>query len=400
MAKGKIKLSTTITPVANASAGVSFTLSVMVSPVQEAPFDNSIAGMSPTCCFLYRRAGDDSAEYQGVCTVAQFLEYTADSSQTVYRSNEYKRSYTDYNTPVSDQKILIEKITAFYNNINTYVTSYADTSQSTKTFILPDYTEQRLDSLISTWRTLKLRISARESELEVKQSVWLPALMAIRVTTGELRNAADKLKNYGISDNIHAFIDAGDAGYGLDWLAKQLDSLSRCKESNAGLVPLLTTQIDFIRQKFNSYVSAVVPDNTSPDDVDVWKKAAADSVYSAIKDAWLTNQQSRDMEIPGLSELKQCVALIKPALDDMRLLSQDNYSDLADITAVKDAVKNMLNQIDVKIDQANNDIEELKGRIEADKSSLQAVEAQMKQIRPSIDLTNPESAWYFTVNVR
>lgn len=399
MAKGKIKLSTTITPVANASAGVSFTLSIQVSPVPESPFDNSIAGMSPACCFLYHRSGDDSSEYQGVCTVAQFLEYTADSSQTVYRSNEYKRSYTDYNTPVSDQKILIEKITAFYNNLNTYVTSYADMSQSTKTFILPDYTEQRLDSLISAWRTLKLRISTREAELGVKQDVWLPALQAIKTATATLTEAADKLKGFDANITVRTYADSNNAAFGLDQLSAVLTRIDAEADIYDNRVSALSQNINAIQTVFNEFVTNSLDYIPSAEDKIAFENSAT-ATNNAITYASLTNNTDRKVNGMSLSDWRQYSAMIKPVLDDLKLIGQSDYSSLADITAVKDGVKNMLSQIDVQISQANNDIEELKGRIEADKSSLQAVEAQMKQIRPSIDLTNPESAWYFTVNVR
>jgi predicted nucleic acid-binding Zn-ribbon protein len=65
-----------------------------------------------------------------------------------------------------------------------------------------------------------------------------------------------------------------------------------------------------------------------------------------------------------------------------------------------DAILVLSKKVDKQISDTLQEIEELKAAIEADKSSMQAVEAQMKQIRPSIDLSNPESAWYFTVNIR
>lgn len=396
MSRGKVKLSTSIVPVTNAASGVSFSLHISISQVPDAPFDITLSGTSPEACFLYKKTDTASGVFQGVCTVAQFLEYSADSGNDIYRSSEFVREYTDYNTPVSDQKAILERITTFYNNLNTYVESYSDSSQTEKTFIIPDYTEERLNNLIGMWRSLKLRISSRESELSIKQDVQLPSLLTIKSMSDELQNAANKLIGVdSVTVNQHtAFNSALSAMADIEVSTETCEAQTKTNTSTSSDMLTKLTEL-------NSLLVSMFTDLTITTDVGI---RVADeikkSVLSKVAAIQVTQNKLLDTNLMTLASLKTAINKIKPITLNLKLIAQNDFSEGETISAIKEAILNFSKVVVKQLAETNQSIEELTALIEADKSSLQVVEAQMKQIRPSIDLSNPESAWYFTVNIQ
>lgn len=420
MAKGKVNVSTWIVPAANAAARISFTLYFKVEVVPEFPFDISVSDMtSPECCFVYSKT-TTGPQYGGVCKIADFLQYDNDTAKNKYRSNTYSKEYDDYNTALADQKDISNQLTTFYNNLNTYIESYADQSQSKKIFVLPDYTENRLNDLIGTWRTLKYRIAERKTELSMKEDVWLPSLSNLKLLVAQLMTSADKIvgidaikvqdfeKFNSVKETWTALVDkvaSLEVEYEVD-AARDADVESRLKEigtrvqsmvNQANLVASGGQASVGLNPIANPIVGAIYHP-TTPMTISLTDEQ--DAVLDSVREALICMKKSKNVSWNEYIGLKTSLETIVPVLDRLKVIAQSDFSEAQTIQAMKDAILSLSKQIDKNISETTKEIEDLKAGIENDKSSMQVVEAQMKQIRPSIDLSNPESAWYFTVNLK
>lgn len=411
MSKGKVTVSTWITPIANAAARVAFTLYFEVKVDPEFPFDTSMSDFaSPECCFIYSKT-DAGVRYGGVCKVADFLQYSDDTAKSKYRSNTYSKEYDDCNTALADQKDISNQLTTFYNNLNTYIESYADQSQSRKIFVLPDYTENRLNSLIGTWRALKYRIAERKTELSMKEGVWLPSLQTFKMLVKQLSDATNEI----------ADISAGELsdyekfnGVATAWgdLIDKVQQLELEYEEDAqrdlaleGLMRSLGDSVKSMVNQANIVVSGTGSDSSStatPDVIPMTVELTSqqDKVLGDLRTAMISLKKSTKIDTSIFTGFQASLRTIMPVLGRLKVLAQVKFSQTQTIKSMVDAILVLSKKVDKQISDTLQEIEELKAAIEADKSSMQAVEAQMKQIRPSIDLSNPESAWYFTVNIR
>lgn len=430
MNKGKVKLKTSITSAADPSGGTrQFTLKIVIE--EESPFDESVSDMTPSACFLY----DRDSVFSRVCTLDDFLTIKAGIQQDgTYRLSSFTRTYNGYNAPAAEQKDLLAKITTFYNNLNTYVASYADQAQTVKEYILPDYTDDRLDSLIARWRAVKVSLMGKEAELAVKKGPYASALDQAKMLADELRKASEKIfilnkrtiANHAQLDSAADTLDKARSTL-LDFRLLSQTQYQTADSQSASITQLeeavssLFTDPDLFPgsddmdaalagEKFRTILTrlrAVKVANMS------LKESYNEAVIPALTEAGIASSLINTGTLgvsPGLTpgtapvtltglDLKFSFDKITSLLGTLRLINMDEYTAEAEISALKDAITNVCNTIDTQRSALDAEIEALDAAVETDKSTMQALEAQMKQIRPSIDLSNPETAWFLTVNI-
>lgn len=418
MAKGKVNVSTWVVPAANAAARISFTLYFKVEVVPEFPFDISVSDMtSPECCFVYSKTMT-GPQYGGVCKIADFLQYDNDTAKNKYRTNTYSKEYDDYNTALADQKDISNQLTTFYNNLNTYIESYADQSQSKKIFILPDYTENRLNDLIGTWRTLKYRIAERKTELSMKEDVWLPALLTLQALVKSLSDSAEQIGSIA-PINVSDFEKFQAIEQTWSGLVEKVEELELAYTSDADIFSDVSSRLGRLGGEVQSMVEManeatastlvvggfvrppwLVRPVASSTPLTIELSEMQTKVVKDLRETMTVTKGSMARSFDVVAGLRSSLTNVMPALNRLKVLSQGEFTASQTITAMKDAILTLSLKINKQITETKAEIEELKAGIENDKSSMQVVEAQMKQIRPSIDLSNPESAWYFTVNLK
>lgn len=412
---GKVRLDTDIQSFTNEAAGRSFTLTFTLSLIDADPFDLSVSDMSPHCCFVYRKDQDSMKPvYAGVCTVQQFLSLKADSSEDEYRSNMFSASYSDYNTPASDQKAILAELTEFYYNLNAYVDSYSDLSQTKKSLVLPDYSDSLLDRLIGQWRAVKYRLASEETELSVKKNIYKPLLEQVQTLTGSIKEAAD---SFVVTAGAPAqrYSDLDQVRTSLDKLQETLGGYKVAVENNKNSAKkflndcdLFKSDVDILITKLSVTEGGIADDEIqqlylgtyNPED-DTWDHNGA-AVYQLFKDvnsARTDAARMYDIDETSDSDLKAHLERIYKLIKWVQSMDQDTYTSGESLDKLTDAVKKLLDKVDDQMTQVTLDIEAITAAIESDKSLLQTIEAQMVAIRPSIDLSNPEKAWFFTVNI-
>ena len=160
-------------------------------------------------------------------------------------------------------------------------------------------------------------------------------------------------------------------------------------------------------QAINRSLNAIKAANMSLEDNYTQASApqltSSDSIASGLINAGTLNTPgltpvTMPATLTGL-DLKFSFNKITSLLGTIKLINLDEFDASSEIKALKDAITNVCNTVDNQLDTLEAEIEALNASVEADKSMMQALETQMKQIRPSIDLANPETAWFLTVNI-
>lgn len=412
---GKVRLDTDIQSFTNEAAGRSFTLTFTLSLIDTDPFDLSVSDMSPHCCFVYRKDPDSMKPvYAGVCTVQQFLSLKADSSEDEYRSNLFSASYSDYNTPASDQKAILAELTEFYYNLNAYIDSYSDLSQTKKSLVLPDYSDSLLDRLIGQWRAVKYRLAAEETELSVKKNIYKPMLEQVQTLTGSIKDAAD---SFVVTSGAPAqrYTDFENAKSSLDEIQKTLGGFKTAVENNKNSARKFLGKCADFKSDVDTLITKLSVTGGGIDDSDIeqlylgtynsedetWDHsgAAINKLFEDINSARTDAAKMYDIDESSDSDLKLHLENLYKLIKWVQSMDQDTYTSGESLDKLTDAVKKLLDKVDDQMTQVTLDIEAITAAIESDKSLLQTLEAQMVAIRPSIDLSNPEKAWFFTVNI-
>lgn len=427
MNKGSVKLRTSITSSADPSGGTrQFTLKIDVT--EESPFDESISDMSPAACFLY----DQNDVFARVCTLDDFLTIKEGRRTGSYRLSSFTQVYNGFNAPAAEQKDLQSKITTFYNNLNTYVASYADQTQTIKEYIIPDYTDERLDTLIARWRAVKVSLAGKEAELAVKKGPYASAMNQAKILADELKKASEKIfiLNKRAVDK-HAELDQATdtldkarstlldfhllSKLQLQTTQKQASNITMLENSINNLItnPVFnqnaTNQAirDSNMQAINRSLNAIKSANMALEDnytqASTPQLTGTNSIASGLINSGTLNTPGLNpvtmpVNLTGL-DLKFSFNKITSLLGTIKLINLDEFDASSEIKALKDAITNVCNTVDNQLETLDAEIEALNASVEADKSTMQALEAQMKQIRPSIDLANPETAWFLTVNI-
>lgn len=412
---GKVRLDTDIQSFTNEAAGRSFTLTFTLSLIDTNPFDLSVSDMSPHCCFVYKKDPDSMKPvYAGVCTVQQFLSLKADSAEDEYRSNTFAASYSDYNTPASDQKAILAELTEFYYNLNAYIDSYSDLSQTKKSLVLPDYSDSLLDRLIGQWRAVKYRLASEETELSVKKNIYKPMLEQVQTLTGSIKEAAD---SFVVTAGAPAqrYTDFENAKSSLDEIQKTLGGFKIAVDKNKDCANLFLQHCDTLKDATKN-LTAKLDDQTGgiqDDDLKnlylgpidpatnlrVPELGAVNQLFAAITKAKTDAGSMSDIDGSTGDDFKLHLENLYKLIKWVQSMDQDTYTSGESLDKLTDAVKKLLDKVDDQMTQVTLDIEAITAAIEADKSLLQTLEAQMVAIRPSIDLSNPEKAWFFTVNI-
>lgn len=393
---GKVRLNTSIVSHTGPTGGVFFTLNVEIMPEPNQGFDVSVLNMSPTACLVYRHNPEGVDDFVDVCNINQFLTYTTDSTKEYYRKTSFSKDYSDYNTPVADQTEMLEKITTFYNNLNAYVNSYADSTQTTKSFIVPDYTNDKLNHLIGRWRSISVALQESQAELEVKEKVYHPTLESLNDMANSIGKAIDELQTVSEEYTVELHEKASQGAVALKQVEDHAASIEQDSEANMTYRSSLGTQLQKITDNVSSVLS-LIP--TAEEDLEPQAKQNIDSVNSAVKMSLQYNKAATQTSLTIIDKAIEAKAIVRPLSIKLMAVAQDTFTPATDIAGLKLAMQTLLTELKTKKSECESDIERLKGLIEEQKSALQLLETQMKQIRPSIDLAHPDSAWYFTVNI-
>jgi len=357
-------------------------------------FSEVVTSRHPEACFVFRRSkpGEPLTNpFKGVCTVNDFftIPYTVSgddvANEGLYRSGSFVKEYPDYNSSLADRNTILSKISAYVNNLNAYVNSHSG-SESTRRYILPDYEQGLLDDMIATYRGLKAENDRDTLIIATMERDILPMLSSNKLVYTSLLEAAEILER--TADNKPAMLT------GFNTLNTEVQFL------DTTLATYLKTQTQ-ARNTFSSVINtATVIEgiiSTAGSDID---DDVRDSINTYLKELKADAESGGyDVAVEGHASIKSMKSNILPAVARIQDTVLAEFVDTTAVQQLMAAINDFGSSIDSRLLEYNGQVSALTEAIEFRKGEMQVLEAKMKQIRPSLDITNPESAWYFTVNL-
>ena len=368
----------------------SYVLTVSVSEPEN--YGENVTIRKPDACFVYQRTIASEPiknKFIRVASIDDFFalpEATSDEggdSEGLYRSSSFVARYKAYNSALADKGSILAGLRTFYNNLNTYVDSYSS-GETSRSYVFPDYEEVELDNYIATYRGLKISNDNDSEKMATIQTVILPLLNSNVIIYDSIKATADSL----LANTNNKLKDITD--YTL--MQSKVLALGATMDTYDLANAKTLTRFSDISAYFT--------------DIKGWSAAIVDEdVKGLIEDAatnGLAIAAGTGMTEAALSksEVGNFITSINPSLAKIRNMDASELTDTSVISQLVAVIKSFGDTIALKIEEQNTAIEVLKENIVRRIGEMQVLEAKMKTIRPSIDITNPESAWYLTVNLK
>ena len=355
-------------------------------------FTQLVTERHPEACFVFQRStpGEPLTNvFRRVATVNDFhtIPYVSSpedvEAEGLYRSASFIKEYPEANAVLADRNLLFTRISAFSNNLNAYMNANRGT-ESTRKYVLPDYERGLLDSLILKHRRLRNENSRDALIVETIEDNILGILQANNTVYLSLKEAVDLMKSH--SDNKPAMLE------GLDVLQNNV------KDLRATMSEYAVSQ-DITAQTFSRVNSGVDTLQSIAD-----SGAMDEDIYNAMQAEFKKMKaqvNAHGTPVPVLSQatINTFSKNILPSAARIEKMVLSDFIDNTTVEQLLQIVTDFGESINSAITENKEKVRELSDAIEFRKGELQVIESQMKQIRPSIDITNPESAWYFTVNL-
>jgi len=386
---GRVNIDTDINPTMDGGT-TKHVLSFSVSNARD--FTSDVTHRKPEACLVFSRSvpGEPLKNpFKRVCTLDEFfvLPHATGSSgarDELYRDTTYYWEYEDYNTALADQEDLSRQVHAFYNNLNNYVTGHSG-PEARKSYVFPDYEVQLLDSLIIQLRTLRFENARDEERSLIIKNTVLPLLGANYSMYESLYDAAELLLKHAEDVKKNAI----DMSLFKDQVAELTKNITRV---NANI------QINRTRIQDGVGSMAVIKNllTGSPTLADEEKSNILKSLNSAV---YGLNPAAETPDILTPPEASHLASGLMPGIAFVEAAEHNRYTDLTTVETLLALVKDFGVSVDREREKRTQELEELNKLIQLRRGEIQVVEAKLKQIRPSIDVTNPESAWYLTINI-
>lgn len=354
-------------------------------------FPTGTMNRSPEACLVFRRSvpGEPLKNpFERVCTLDEFfiLPNTVEATGTrdeLYRDSTYYWEYDDYNTALADQEDLSNQVHTFYNNLNNYVLGHSG-PESSKEYVFPDYEIQLLNSLIIRHRTLKFENKRDEDKILVLEKSVIPLLSANYSMYESLKEAAELLLTHAEDTKKNVI----DVVLFKDRVASLKQNVSRINRN----VTANRTRIQDGVANLNVIDNLLQGASMDEDD--------RNNILKQVKvTGYALNPTAEVPDILTPPEAAQLASQLLPGIAFVEEAEEDRYTDLSTIERLLDLITDFGTSIERERDKKVEESEELRKDIQIRLGELQEVEARLKQIRPTIDITNPESAWYLTINV-
>lgn len=386
---GKVSIYTTIKPIME--GGKARTYQLIFKVTDPSGYPDTIAERRPEACFVYSRTKPSEPlenPYERICSLDDFMTipYATETSgerEGLYRSNQFHMEYADYNSSLQDQTLLESLVWAFYNNLDNYTLPYSGKEASRK-YTFPDYERSLLDSLIAERRKLILENEEERLIIEVIQEKILPLISSQELMQEELQEAADLL-----FEHTKKWADA------VINMAAVRDAMMNLR----GNMHILNTQLANNMATFTNSFSQLNGLNT-----DVNNSSASDTDklnlsknINIIRN--IVNPAMHEDLMVDTATMRGLIRTMLPALAHIQEVDEEGFTDYAAVENMINIIKKFGDTLKSTLAKKEAEINMRSENIQRRQKKIQDIETELRKIRPSIDLNNPESAWYLTVNV-
>lgn len=355
-------------------------------------FTQLVTERNPEACFVFQRStpGEPLTNvFRRVASVNDFYTIPYVSSpedveaEGLYRSPTFVKEYPESNAALADRNLLFTRISAYSNNLNAYMNANRGT-ESTRKYVLPDYEQGLLDRLILEHRRLKNENARDALIVETIEDNILGILQANNTVYQSLKEAVDLMQSH--ADNKPAMLE------GLDTLQTNVKDLQSTMSEYAVAQDITVQTFSRVNSGVDTLQSIV---DSGVMDEDVYNAMQAE--FKKMK----AEVNAHGTPVPVLSQatINAFRKNIIPSASRIEKMVLTDFIDNTTVTQLLQIVTDFGESINSALTENKEKVKELIEAIEFRKGEIQVLEAEMKQIRPSIDITNPESAWYFTVNL-
>jgi hypothetical protein len=387
MSVGKVTINTSIKDV---SEGRKYKHLLRFDIANPLYFTESIMSSNPAACLKFRRKSLTEPlknDFLGVCSIDDFMTLSESGGGTgaideIFRSSSFYAEYSDYNTSLADQKKMELQVWDFYNNLNAYTVA-EDGAEANRKYTFPDYTEELLNSLISRRRLLIFQNATASDTIKIIENVIIPMLSS-NYTLYESLDEAVELLLSNAESHKNNLVDMVQLKDGIVSVQSNLQRFSQLMQFDSEKM----ARIQGKTATLNTYLESVMTDT---DDLVIAKNRVAE-IYAESK-------VSDPVASPDVDTFPTIASKVMPGISFITSVETDYFTDLTTIDTLVDLIEKFGQNLTSEIKTKEGEVTSLKDDIETRKAEIQGIEARLRSIRPSIDLVNPETAWYLTVNV-
>ena len=372
------------------SQGVSgFFLTVEVSdPVN---FPEYLKNNYPDYPFVYEAydlVESKDPTFLRVATVGDITKFGTIASGTAvtFRKSTFANFFETMEKVLAAQELLLQNLRSLYSDINTMFT-YISTQNQNFTVTLPNYVETKVSDLITQLLQKRRNITELNTKISLIDNVVLP----------ELQNHLASIETQ-------------------DDLLTDMKAYMQTLVSQAGAVTLMQTQLGQMNQQLEGAAYEVDKNNSGlatinnhsqtvtnmvnqyavSGDISPTAQAALNAVTTPLTEASNNTMKTSFFNLTPINAMMGTVMkgihqVVKIDINQLMLMNR--------IQTIQDNINYNKVLLNKKQDEANKEKAGYIINVETYKGDIQFLEAELKKLVPSIDLTYPESYWFVKVNV-
>ena len=357
-------------------------------------FPDYLAAQYPDYPFVYLLQDINfvqDAAFVRVASIADLREsgITFSKSGDQYRTNTYTKFFGTVEELLAAEEILIRDLRTLYSDIKTLFT-YIQTSKTRSSYILPDYVEDTVNTLIKNLIAKRQGITSALT----KHSLVLQMIDYLTVNLQAIQIQNEDINKYLAETDIDCNKLSGA-------------ELSKFTASLQNLLDTTTQWNTFYDSTFSRFwrlgtttanYRGILTDPELPgffpdDSTYMTQFLGIATQLSAVLDEANKDQViTMSVNAETLRVLVQnCKAYLKVGID--KILTVDK------LEKVQDAINQNASNFNRELERLTAEKNSLSAQVEQLKGEIQDIEVQLKKLVPTIDLNKPENFWAVNVNI-
>ena len=373
-----------------------FLLMVRVSNPED--FPEYLQGVSPECSFVYNIPDINFVQditFTRVASIADLRELpvTFSKSGDTFRTSTYSKFFTSIEELLAAEEILIRDLRSLYSDIKTLFT-YIQTSKQRTSYVLPDYVEETVDTLINQLLSSRVELTTALAKYSLIETTLLPSLEfnmeAVKLQLEDIDYYLSQIKaqmSMKTVSDTSAFASNAEtvADSAAKWAeyyaatANMTIDLTAINATYKGIIddPNLPIGLDDYFGKDNTYMEQFQ---------DIYDRTALLIKKATDSQVEVTVEESSLIRFVSATNIYKGIAM-------QRIVAVDKFEK------VQEAVKANQAKLEQTKSTLTNEKNTLAAQIEQLKGEIQDTEIQLKKLVPTIDITNPQNFWSVNVNI-
>ena len=361
-------------------------------------FPEYLQGVSPECSFVYNIPDINFVQditFTRVASIADLRELPVAFSKSgdTFRTSTYSKFFTSIEELLAAEEILIRDLRSLYSDIKTLFT-YIQTSKQRTSYVLPDYVEETVDTLINQLLSSRVELTTALAKYSLIETTLLPSLEfnmeAVKLQLEDIDYYLSQIKaqmSMKTVSDTSAFASNAEtvADSAAKWAeyyaatANMTIDLTAINATYKGIIddPNLPIGLDDYFGKDNTYMEQFQ---------DIYDRTALLIKKATDSQVEVTVEESSLIRFVSATNIYKGIAM-------QRIVAVDKFEK------VQEAVKANQAKLEQTKSTLTNEKNTLAAQIEQLKGEIQDTEIQLKKLVPTIDITNPQNFWSVNVNI-